>query len=131
MNNITPPATKDNVQVKRAKHGYLTLYEVREDELETLERGGTATSQLNFSIFFLSIAFTSILALMTSEFKSPIMLSIFSAFSWAGIGIGIYFLIQWKRSKSSVDDVISKIRKRLNGESSIEITRNSSEEEPQ
>ena len=118
MNDRNSPAASDNISVKRAKHGSVVLYEVREDELETLERGSAGIIQLNFAIFIYTIALTSLVVLLTTEkYKWEGVQNIFWVGLITGLVMGTYFMIQWIHSKKSVSKVASDIRNRLNGES--------------
>ena len=88
-----PPYDGETLPVRRGRVESINLYEVKEDELDLLEKGSQATLQLNFSIFLFSIAFTSIAALATSDFKWKIIESVFTVTSVIGILLGIYCII--------------------------------------
>ena len=45
----------EKVKVKRHKFDSLTIYDVSESELETIEKGSPSSIYLNFAIFLLSI----------------------------------------------------------------------------
>ena len=110
----TTPNDGETLQVRRGRVESIDLYEVKEDELDLLEKGSQATLQLNFSIFLFSIAFTSIAALATSDFKWKIIESVFTFVSLIGIILGAYYIISWRRTKTSITGVISTIRNRIN-----------------
>lgn len=131
MTDQNSPATGENIPVRRARVGSVVLYDVREHELGLLEEGGAATSQLNFAIFLYSIAFTSFVALLTSDFKSDTAKTIFIVATFVGAILGTYFIQAWRRSKKSVAKVVSEIRNRLNGNSSYEPDPEDVENQPQ
>ncbi|MES9902846.1 MAG: hypothetical protein ABW168_09195 [Sedimenticola sp.] len=102
--------------VRRGRVDSVDLYEVKENELELLEKGSPATLQLNFAIFLFSIALTCVVALATTTFKWPIVQSIFTFASVIGVLMGSYLIISWWRTRTSIAEVISRIKKRINEE---------------
>ena len=58
-----------HVLIRRGRVDSLNIYEVKEHELELLEKGSAGTLQFNFAIFLFSIALTCIIALATADFK--------------------------------------------------------------
>ena len=115
MQNDNQSVKEENLPVKRGRHGEVVIYDVREDELKSLERGGEATPQLNFSIFLLSMGFTSLITLCTTQVRWQIMNTFFMVAMFLGVIFGIYFMIVWKSSKRSVSELVREIRNRLNG----------------
>ena len=69
MVDANSPHDDEKLLVRRGRVGSVDLYEVKEHELELLEKGSTATLQFNFAIFLFSTAITCIVALVTSNFK--------------------------------------------------------------
>lgn len=102
--------------VRRGRVDSVDLYEVKENELELLEKGSPATLQLNFAIFLFSIALTCIVSLATTTFKWPIIESIFTFSSVIGILMGAYLLISWWRTRTSIAEVIARIKNRISEE---------------
>ena len=114
---MTPPSPSDNdktVQVRRARVGSIDIYEIKDSELEILEEGGPAQTQLNFAVFLLTLAFSSIIALSTATFKSVIIQFTFVVVAVVGSLGGLYLFVQWKRTKTSVRNLVKDIRNRMN-----------------
>ena len=99
--------------VRRGRVDSVDLYEVKENELELLEKGSPATLQLNFAIFLLSMAFSSIVALLTTEVKWPIVKIFFVVITVVGILLGLYLLLSWWKTRTSIKEVIKKIKDRI------------------
>ena len=109
------PNNEKSIPVRRGRVGSVNLYEVKEEELDLLEKGSPAPLQLNFAIFLFSIAFTCAIALATSTFKSKIVETIFIVVSVIGILQGALLIIIWWRTKTSIAKVVATIRSRING----------------
>ena len=111
----TPPQPIENkpLQVRRGRVESVDLYEVKDSELDILEKGSPATIQLNFAVFLLSIAFSSILALCTATFKWDIAKTLFAFVAVVGILMGAYLLLSWCRTRTSIATTIKAIRTRI------------------
>lgn len=102
-------------RIVRARLDTLNVYEISENELENLERGGPESLLLNFAIFFLSnaISFTVTLMLSSVDIKSNrvfAVLVIVCVVSWvAAIVLGGL----WISSNRSKKRTIRIIKKRL------------------
>ena len=116
MVDPTSPHSDEKVLVRRGRVDSVNLYEVKEHELELLEKGAAGTLQLNFAIFLFSIASTCIAALATADFKSDLAKSIFVFTTVVGLIVGTYLMLSWWRTKQSIMKVVLTIRNRLNGE---------------
>ena len=110
------PKDEKSLVVRRGRVASVDLYEVKEHELELLEKGSSATLQFNFAIFLWSIAFTCIIALATCTFKWEIVESIFTFTSVIGVLGGLYLTISWRRTRTSIAGVVSTIKNRINEE---------------
>lgn len=99
--------------IRRGRVDSVDLYEVKEHELDLLEKGSPASLQLNFSIFLLSTAITCIVSLMTSTCDSPVTELVFIAVSVMGILLGLFLMLSWWRNRSSVSGVVTRIRGRI------------------
>lgn len=116
--------------IRRGKVEFVNLYEVKEHELEILERGQVGTLQLNLAIFLFSIAFTCIAALATADFRWQIAETIFAFIIVVGILLGLCLILLWWRTRQSITKVVSTIRNRLNGEFSQIVTPEEPEAQP-
>lgn len=99
--------------VRRGRVESVDLYEIKDNELDTLERGTPADLQLNFAVFLLSIAFSAIGALSTATFPSKTIEIVFIVISVIGILMGAYLMIAWWRTRSSVKQLCLRIRQRI------------------
>jgi hypothetical protein len=100
-------------RIVRARLDTLNVYEISENELESLERGGPESLLLNFAIFFLSTAIALTVALMLSsvEIKSNrvfTVLVVVCVISWAASVVLGGLWISSYRSKKSTIRIIKK-----------------------
>lgn len=101
------------LRVRRGRVESVDLYEIKDSELDILETGSPASTQLNFAIFLLTIAFAAIIALFTAEFINKIVETAFIVISVVGILLGAYFLTIYRKSRVSNKSICSKIRERM------------------
>ncbi len=113
MPDPNAPHVDEKVLVRRGRIDAINLYEVKEHELEVLEKGSTETLQFNFAIFLFSTAFTAIVALATSNFKWQTVKTIFLLISIVGILHGTYLILSWWRSRTARKKVTETIRNRI------------------
>ena len=101
--------------IKRGRVGSLSIYEIKEDELNTIEKGSTTSLYLNFSIFLLSIAASFLIALLTSDFTNKLFtFTIFCVVMAVGFIIGLILLMIWFKVKDEFKEVIKTIKQRIN-----------------
>ena len=110
------PYKDEKPLIRRGRVDSLDIYEVKEHELEQLEKGIAGTLQFNFAIFLFSIALTCIAALATADFKWDIVRSIFVFTTIVGLIVGSYLMLNWWRTRTSLKEVVSVIRSRINGQ---------------
>ncbi len=110
------PYKDEKPLIRRGRVDSLDIYEVKEHELEQLEKGIAGTLQFNFAIFLFSIALTCIAALATADFKSDIVRSTFVFTTVVGLIVGSYLMLNWWRTRTSLKEVVSVIRSRINGQ---------------
>jgi len=101
------------LRVRRGRVESVDLYEIKDTELETLEKGTPADLQFNFAVFLLSIAFSAMASLATADFPNKIIENIFLFISILGILIGAYLLFAWWGTKSEVKLLCKRIRQRI------------------
>ncbi|HRH95222.1 MAG TPA: hypothetical protein PLB55_04775 [Prosthecobacter sp.] len=135
---VMPPAPTDNTEskplrVRRGRVESVDLYEIKDSELDLLEKGSPADLQLNFSIFLLSLAVSGICSLATATFFSDTIKSLFMIVTVVGLILGAYLIISWWRNHQSLKTLCSRIRSRIPPEpvnvSSIQSSPNESPEE--
>ena len=108
-----PQVGEKELVVRRGRVGSVDLYEIKENELELLEKGSPANLQLNFSVFLFSLAFSAIAALATAEFKQQLVQTVFIFVAVIGIILGGYLLISWWRTRNSIGELVNTIRDRI------------------
>lgn len=102
-----------SLRVRRGRVESVDLYEIKDTELDTLEKGTPADLQLNFAIFLLSLAFSAIASLETATFPNKSIETTFIIVSVVGILLGGYLMIAWWRARSEVKELCKKIRLRI------------------
>jgi hypothetical protein len=111
-----PPLSTDlgeKLLVRRGRVDSVDLYEVKENELELLEKGSPANLQLNFSVFLLSLAFSGVLTLTTATVKFPILETVYIVISVVGFLLGSYLLLIWWKTQTSIKKIVATIRARI------------------
>lgn len=103
----------EKIVVRRGRVDSVDLFEVKEHELEMLEQGSPASLQLNFSIFLLSIAFSAILTLTTATVESQILRTVYVVIAVVGVLLGLYLIISWWRTRTSIKKIIATIKNRI------------------
>ena len=94
----------------------LTIHAVADHELESLAHGSTdSSSYLNFAIFLLSTSMSFLVTLLTAVLTSRVF-TVFVVVTTVGFLNGGLLLIVWRRKRSSVWDLVEKIRSRLPAE---------------
>ncbi len=102
-----------NVAVRHARVASIDIYEIKDSELDIFEKGESASVQLNFAILLFSLAFTSITTLFTASFKLEIIQTTYLCVAVFGIMVGLYLLILYLKTRTSVKDVVRNVRKRM------------------
>jgi len=106
--------TDEKVKVKRHKFDSLTIYEITESELSTIENGSPSSIYLNFAIFLLSIAASFLASLLTNDYTNKQnTLIVFLLITIVGFIIGGFLMILWLRTKNEFDQTINKIKDRM------------------
>lgn len=118
----TPPNPLDDstpLRVRRGRVASVDLYEIKDTELDTLEKGTPADLQLNFAIFLLSIAFSALAALATTMFTNKTIETTYIIVAVVGILLGAYLMITWWRTRSEVKELCKLIRQRIPPDTSV------------
>jgi len=108
-----PSTQKQQITIRRGRVESVDLYEIKENELELLEKGAPSSLFLNFSIFLLSLAFASITTLSTATFATPSIQTLFIVVAVIGVLVGGFLLILWWKTKESISQVIQQIKNRI------------------
>jgi hypothetical protein len=101
------------LRVRRGRVESVDLYEIKDTELDILEKGTPADLQFNFAIFLLSLAFSAIGALATATFAVKAIETTFIIIAVVGILLGVYLMIAWWSAKSEVKALCKRIRHRI------------------
>ena len=101
------------LRVRRGRVESVDLYEIKDSELDLLEKGSPADLQLNFAIFLISTAFASLGSLITSTFPDKTTETIFIVTTVAGFLGGFYLLISWHKNHTSLKSICKRIRERI------------------
>jgi len=111
----TNPQNSDSspLRVRRARVDSVDLYEVKDSELDILEKGSPAGLQLNFAIFLLSIASAFLISLLTTTFTNSTIQTAFIVVTVVGFLGGLYLLLVWWGTHKSISSIVVIIRKRM------------------
>ena len=108
------------IRVRRALVGSIDIYEVKDSELEVLETGGPAATQLNFAIAAFSFAFSSLGTLFTATFQSDVIQFFYVVLMVVGLGLGSYWTVQWRYSRTSIRKTIQGIKDRMDDNGTVD-----------
>ncbi len=127
MKNSERPSNREQEfqpEIRRARIGKLTIYEISDAELNTLEHGTPNSILLNFSIFILTVAISFTIALTTLNIPAGKTFLFFLSAAIIGYLGGILLFFLWLRGYRSVSSVIKTIRDRLPPEGEARIPLN-------
>ena len=99
--------------IQRGRLDTLTIYDVSESELDTLERGSPDSLFLNLAIFVLSVAISFSITLATTDVSSTRLFCVFVILTVVGYLAGATFGLLWWTSHKSVKSVVKRIRERV------------------
>lgn len=109
---IIDHSSTGEIKIIRAKIDSLSVFEVTETELSTLEHGSPSSIYLNFAIFLFSVGLSTSISFLTLEITSIKIYSVYLVFSLFGIIGGSILFILWYRGKSNINNVIETIKNR-------------------
>lgn len=90
------------------------LFEIKDTELEQLERGSPADIYLNFAILSFSTALTAFITLCTvTQYAYPTAKTIFIVITVVGTLATALLFTLWFRGKSDLKVIIKEIRNRI------------------
>ena len=100
--------------IRKGKVDSLTIYEVTEAELDTIERGSPNSTFFNIGIALLSTAVSFLATLFTVDLtQKPRLFTVFTLITIVGFVVGAILIILWWLAKNDVDIVLKKIRDRM------------------
>jgi hypothetical protein len=100
-------------RIRRGRVDSLTLYEITESELDTLEQGSPASLHLNFAIFFVSTALSFLVALLTTTISSDRTYCFFVVVMVVSFTASVVLGVLWFRQRKSASLLTQKIRQRV------------------
>jgi hypothetical protein len=109
--------------VRRGRVQSVDLYEIKDTELDVLEKGSPADLQLNFAVFLLSLAANGICTLATATFTTSAVQTLFMIATVVGLIGGTYLIVSWWRNRISLTDLCARIRSRIPPDPQVVITR--------
>lgn len=114
--NINESADKGPI-IKKGKVDSLTIYEITDGELETIERGSPNSTFFNIGIALISVAISFLVTLVTVDLAlRPRLFTVFVIVTVVGFIVGGVLMTLWVKAKNDVDEVLKKIRGRLKEE---------------
>jgi hypothetical protein len=111
-NNITS-GKEDQLTINKGKLDSINVYEITEDELEKLEKGGSDSLFLNFSIFFFTAGISFLVSLLTTEINSIKLFNIFFIITLVSFIVGLVLFVLWWRYRKPIKNLVNKIRDRI------------------
>ncbi len=100
-------------RIVRGQVDSLSLFEITDYELELLEQGSPNTIYLNFAVFFISIACSFFVTLLTVTITSQSIFTIFVVLTVVGFSVGGVLLLLWFRTRSKMSVLVRKIKARV------------------
>ena len=98
--------------IHRVRLDRLTIFEITESELESLERGSPESLFLNLGIAVLSIALSFSISLATAKIDSIKTYCFFAIVTVVGYLAAVTFGLLWWQSRRSLKKVAQEIRSR-------------------
>jgi amino acid transporter len=100
--------------IKKGKVDSLTIYEITDGELDTIERGSPNSTFFNIGIALISIAISFLVSLVTVDLTlSRNLFTVFTIVTVVSFVVGVVLMILWVKTKNDVDEVLKKIRDRI------------------
>ncbi|MCH7568745.1 MAG: hypothetical protein IIA87_04965 [Nanoarchaeota archaeon] len=113
MDKSITSGDQDKLTIQIGKLDSLVIYEITEDELEKLEKGGSDSIFLSFAIFALSVAISFLATLFTIDIGPGKIFSTFLIITVLGFFCGVVLLTIWWKNRKPVKSLAKKIRERI------------------
>jgi hypothetical protein len=111
-----PHSSSADLRIRRGKVDSLSLYEITESELETLERGSPSSLLFNLSVALISTSCSFFISLMSAEITSDRTFMVFVVIVVVGGVAGFVLGLLWWRTRQDVGEIILRIKKRIPSE---------------
>lgn len=110
-------APEDNMgavgpRIVRGRVDSVSLFEITEHELQVLEEGLPGSTYLTLAVFFLSVASSFLIALLTAPPESTRTFIVFVAIVTVGCAVGGVLGVLWYKTRKRVRRVLEKIKDR-------------------
>ncbi len=105
--------------IRRATIRSLSIYEVSESELQTLERGSADSTLLTLGIALLSVALSFTATLTTVAIESIRTYAVFVVITVVGYVSGVVLLVLWAPHRRAVSECVRRIRDRMPPEGNL------------
>jgi hypothetical protein len=115
MDSQEPTSGENQPRIVRGRVDSFALYEITENELETLERGSPSSLYLNFGIFLLSIGVAFFTSLVTTNLEGKVFV-VFTLLTLLGLLGGLFLMLLWFQTRRSISEVAKTIRRRIPSE---------------
>lgn len=102
-----------SVKIRRGRVSSVDIFEIKDNELDILEKGSPADLQLNFAIFLFSIAASGGCSLATATFTNKLVEQVFLIVTIVGFILSAYLFVAWLRNRTSLKTLCARIRGRL------------------
>lgn len=112
---------ENELTIVRGRVDSLSLYEITETELYTLERGSPYSIHLNIGVSLVTLGLSFLASLLTidTQAQATILLIVFVVLTIAGIIGGTILIILWKNARVETTDVVKKIKQRIGGQEDV------------
>ena len=100
-------------EIRMNRLGALNIYQISEDELNTLATGAPYSLYLNFGIGLMSTATSFLICLLTNTIRSDRTFTVFVLVTLVGYIVGAILLVLWWKTHTSVSRLVENIRNRL------------------
>ncbi|KAB2900562.1 MAG: hypothetical protein F9K31_04590 [Dokdonella sp.] len=108
----TQTESSNGPRILRGAFDSLSLYEITDYELESLEEGSPSSTFLNFAIAFVSIGLSFLTTLLTVKIESIYVFLIFVVLTIIGLAAALVLFVLWRKTRSRVKDLVKKIKAR-------------------
>jgi len=111
--SLTDYSSTGDIKIVRAKIDSLSVFEITDSELKTLERGSPSSIYLNFAILLITSGISFFISLVSIDIQSVKLFSAFLVFTLVGGIGGSILLFLWYRERGEVSEVIKTIQERV------------------
>jgi hypothetical protein len=110
------PLNSETVPLRRHSISHVETYEITADELDRLQQECMGTGQdLQFALVALTIGISCLVSLLLTTITSRRIFDGFLVFTIVGFVFAIYFGIQYKRKKRTMESVVQRVMDRQVG----------------